>query len=157
MFVKKAFLLCLVGAFLIQFSACEHTADSPADAAAVLTEVKQWKIDEIAVNDAVTFKDGKMTQQFGGIDFERYMETVELREDGTFSGVFKGDNKPFNLKWKQTDKNVTVGAADAAAKGGEWTIDPKDVSSEFFTMKTKSTAYDYPRMTSISLKFKAVK
>ena len=156
MLVRKAVLLILVS-ILIQLAACKNAADSPADAAALLTAVKQWKIDEIAVNDAVTFKDGKMTQQFGGIDFERYMETVELRKDGTFSGVFKGDSKPFDLKWKQTDKNLTVGAADAAVKGGEWTIDPKDVSSEFFTMKTQSTAYDYPRMTSISLKFKAVK
>ncbi|SKB72373.1 hypothetical protein [Dyadobacter psychrophilus] len=157
MLVKKAALLGLISIFLIQISACKDVADSPADTAALLTAVKQWKIDEIAVNDAVTFKDGKMTQQFGGIDFERYMETVELRKDGTFSGVFKGDTKPFNLKWKQNDKNLTVGAADAAAKGGEWTIDPKDASSDFFTMKTQSTAYDYPRMTNIALKFKAVK
>ena len=157
MLLKKAIFVVLTSLFLIQLSACKNGAGSPADAAALLTDVKQWKIDEIVVNDAVTFKDGKMTQQFGGIDFERYMETVELRKDGTFSGVFKGDAKPFDLKWRQTDKNLTVGAADAAAKGGEWTIDPKDVSSEFFTMKTQSTAYDYPRMTSISLKFKAVK
>ena len=157
MVLKKAVFLALISIFLIRLSACKNGADSPADAAALLTEVKQWKIDEIAVNDAVTFKDGKMTQQFGGVDFERYMETVELRKDGTFSGVFKGDTRPFDLKWRQTDKNLTVGAADAAARGGEWTIDPKDVSSEFFTMKTQSTAYDYPRMTSISLKFKAVK
>ena len=157
MLLKKAIFVVLASLFLIQLSACKNGAGSPADAAALLTDVKHWKIDEIAVNDAVTFKDGKMTQQFGGIDFERYMETVELRKDGTFSGVFKGDAKPFDLKWRQTDKNLTVGAADAAAKGGEWTIDPKDVSSEFFTMKTQSTAYDYPRMTSISLKFKAVK
>ena len=157
MYLKKAVFSILVGFCLINFSSCKSGADSPADAAALLTEVKQWQIDEIAVNDAVTFKDGKMTKQFGGIDFERYMETVELRKDGTFSGVFKGDAKPFILKWRQTDKNLTVGAADGNVKGGEWTIDPKDASNEFFTMKTQSTAYDYPRMTRISLKFKAVK
>lgn len=158
MLSRKAVLFLLVNLIVIYSNACKKSADSPADAVVLLTGVNQWKIEEISVNDAVTFKDGKMTKQFGGIDFERYMETVELRKDGTFSGIFKGDTKPFMLKWRQTDKNVTVGAADAAAaKGGEWTIDPKDVSAEFFTMKTQSTAYDYPRMTNISLKFKAVK
>ncbi|GGB87193.1 hypothetical protein GCM10011325_13460 [Dyadobacter sediminis] len=117
----------------------------------------QWRIDEISVNDAITFKEGKLTQQFGGIDFERYMETVELKKDGTFSGVFKGESKPFILKWKENKANITVGAADAHAKSGEWTIEPHDVSSSSFTMKTQSTAYDYPRVTRIALKFKAAK
>ncbi|MCF2488785.1 hypothetical protein [Dyadobacter sp. CY347] len=157
MFVKNVVSIFLAGFFLINLAACKNGADNPADAAALLTGVKQWKIAEISVNDAVTFKDGKMTTQFGGIDFERYMETVELRKDGTFSGVFKGDAKPFILKWKLNDTNLTVGAADGVSKGGEWTIDPKDVSTGFFTMKTQSTAYDYPRMTRISLKFMAVK
>jgi hypothetical protein len=83
------------------------------------------------------------------------METVELRKDGTFSGIFKGETKPFLLKWKQNEQNITVGAAESDVKGGEWIIDPKEVSKEFFTMKTTSTAYDYPRETKISLKFKA--
>jgi hypothetical protein len=157
MFVKKALTGLLCWALLIQFISCKSAADSPADAAALLTEIPQWRIDEIKVNDAVTLKDGKMTQHFGGIDFERYMETVELRKDGGFSGIFKKDTKPFALKWKQNEKNITVGAATGDTKGGEWTIDPKEVSKEFFTMKTQSTAYDYPRMTTISLKFKAAK
>ena len=157
MFTKKALTGLLCCALLIQTLSCKNAADSPADAAALLTAMPQWRIDEILVNDAVTMKDGKMTQHFGGIEFERYMETVELNKNGTFSGIFKGDTKPFELKWKQNDSNITVGAATGDNKGGEWTIDPKDVSKEFFTMRTQSTAYDYPRMTKISLKFKAAK
>jgi hypothetical protein len=157
MFVKKALTGLFCCALLIQFISCKSSADSPADAAAMLTQMPQWRIDEIKVNDAVTLKDGKMTQHFGGIEFERYMETVEVRKDGTFSGIFKGDTKPFELKWAKNEKDITVGAATGDTKGGVWTIDPKEVSKEFFTMKTQSTAYDYPRMTKISLKFKAAK
>jgi hypothetical protein len=157
MFVKKALTGLFCCALLIQIISCKSSADSPADAAAMLTQMPQWRIDEIKVNDAVTLKDGKMTQHFGGIEFERYMETVEVRKDGTFSGIFKGDTKPFELKWTQNEKDITVGAATGDTKGGVWTIDPKEVSKEFFTMKTQSTAYDYPRMTKISLKFKAAK
>jgi hypothetical protein len=142
---------------LLLFSACSQSADNVQEAVSILTDKSQWRIDEISVNDAITFKDGKMTQQFGGVDFERYMETVKLKKDGTFSGVFKGESKPFILKWKENTANITVGAADANAKGGEWIIEPRDVSSRFFTMKTQSNAYDYPRVTRIALKFKAEK
>lgn len=141
--------------FLLILSACSQSADNVQEAVSILTDKPQWRIDEISVNDAITFKEGKMTQQFGSVDFERYMETVELKKDGTFSGVFKGESKPFILKWKENKANITVGAAEADAKGGEWIIEPRDVSSGFFTMQTQSTAYDYPRVTKIALKFKA--
>jgi hypothetical protein len=147
----------LIILLLIQLSGCKKSADSPAAAAAILTDIPKWQIDEIVVNDAVTFKDGKMTQQFGGIDFERYMETVELKKDGTFSGIFKGDSKPFILKWTANEKDITVNAPDAKVKGGDWTILPAEVSNESFEMKTQSTAYDYPRMTKIALKFRPLK
>jgi hypothetical protein len=61
------------------------------------------------------------------------------------------------LKWTVNEKDITVNAPDAKAKGGEWTIAPQDVSDESFSMKTQSTAYDYPRMTKIALKFKPMK
>lgn len=142
---------------LCQLQACKKSAGNPGEAADILTGTSKWQIEEIAVNDAVTFKDGKMTQQFGSIDFERYMETVELKKDGTFSGIFKGESKPFILRWEAGEKNITVNAPDAKVKGGEWTIMPQDVSDDSFTMKTQSTAYDYPRMTKIALKFKPMK
>lgn len=134
--------------------ACKGSAGSPQEAAEILQSVKTWQIEEIAVNDAVTFKDGKMQQQFGGIDFQRYMETVQFKNDGVFSGVFKGESEPFLLQWKTDDKGVSVNAPNAAAGSG-WTIQSQDVRKTSFTMKTQSTAYDYPRVTRIALKFKA--
>lgn len=144
-------LLACPGVFTVS---CDKPAGTPREAAELLTAVPQWKIEEIAVNDAVTFKDGKMTQQFGGIDFQRYMETVQIKKDGVFSGVFKGESTPFLLKWQVSDKNITIGAPEGGSKG-EWTVRPDDVREKSFIMKTQSTAYDYPRMTTIALKFKA--
>ncbi|MGV3599961.1 MAG: hypothetical protein ACO1N1_02095 [Dyadobacter fermentans] len=144
-------LICLATGLTF---ACDRAAGTPQEAAEMLTASPRWKIEEIAVNDAVTFKDGKMTQQFGGVDFQRYMETVEIKKDGVFSGVFNGESTPFLLKWQITDKNITIGAAEGGNKG-EWTVRPDDVHQDSFVMKTQSTAYDYPRMTTIALKFKA--
>lgn len=150
MYLKKAAAFVLT---CMLFS-CDRPASTPNEAADLLTAVPKWKIEEIAVNDAVTFKDGKMTQQFGGVDFQRYMETVEIKKDGTFSGIFKGERKPFLLKWQTTDQQISIGAAEGSGQG-EWTVQPQDVRKDAFTMKTRSTAYDYPRMTTIALKFKA--
>lgn len=144
-------LLVVTGAYI---ASCDRPAGTPQEAADLLTAVPEWKIDQISVNDAVIFKDGKMTQQFGSIDFQRYMETVQVKKDGVFSGVFKGESKPFLLKWKLADKHITISAADGSGKG-EWIVRPDDVRKDSFVMKTQSTAYDYPRMTAISLKFKA--
>jgi hypothetical protein len=150
--------LCLViGLFVTCLQSCNQSANSPEDASQMLIASPKWTIEEIAVNDAVTFKDGKMTKQFGGIDFERYMETVEIKKDGIFSGNFKGEAIPFVMQWKVSGKTITVGLPDGASSGSNWTIAPQDVTKDSFIMKTKSTAYDYPRMTSIALKFKAGK
>ncbi|WP_342085867.1 hypothetical protein [Dyadobacter sp. OTU695] len=144
-------LLVVTGAYI---ASCDRPAGTPQEAAELLTAVPEWKIDQISVNDAVTFKDGKMTQQFGSIDFQRYMETVRVKKDGVFSGVFKGESKSFLLKWQLTPQNITISAADGGGKG-EWIVRPVDVRKDSFVMKTQSTAYDYPRMTTIALKFKA--
>jgi hypothetical protein len=153
LFRKTAVFILLTIAGIYNLS-CDRPADTPQEAAEVLTAVPEWKIEEIVVNDAVTFKDGKMTQQFGSIDFQRYMETVQVKKDGAFSGVFKGESTPFLLKWQVSDKNITISAPDGGSKG-EWTVRPDDVRKGSFVMKTQSTAYDYPRMTTIALKFKA--
>lgn len=153
LFRKFAAFLLITLAGVIAVS-CDRPAGTPQEAAELLTAVAQWKIEEINVNDAVTFKDGKMTQQFGSIDFQRYMETVQVKKDGVFSGIFKGESTPFLLKWQISDKNITIGAPEGRGKG-EWTVRPEDVRKDSFIMKTQSTAYDYPRMTTIALKFKA--
>lgn len=154
MLFRSSFVITFLVFAVVLAVSCDRPAGTPREAAELLTAVPQWKIEEIVVNDAVTFKDGKMAQQFGGIDFQRYMETVQVKKDGVFSGVFKGESTPFLLKWQINDDNITIGAPEGRGKG-EWTVRPDDVRKNSFVMKTQSTAYDYPRMTTIALKFKA--
>jgi hypothetical protein len=145
--------LGLVMAFAL--TSCRKSAGSTKEASEILTSSRGWSIVEISVNDAVTFKDGKMKPQFGGIEFDRYMETVKFENDGTFMGYFKGETKPMELRWLLKSDQIAVTAADTASRGGEWTIIPADVADDYFMMKTQSTAYDFPRMTKITLKFKS--
>jgi hypothetical protein len=134
---------------------CRHSAGDAREAAEILAGTDKWFIEEIDANDAPVFKNGKLVEQFGAPGFERYMENVRFTKDGLFTGYFKGETKPMTLKWKTNAGNITVFSADAAAaKGGEWTIDPKDVYKDAFSMKTQSTAYNYPQMTRVEMKFK---
>lgn len=149
----KAKNILLVLGWLSCLMACSSSSQNPEDAAERLTAVKQWKISQIYIDDVQSLKDGKIVSRFGGVDFERYMETVQFKKDGTFEGVFKGDPAPFRLKWIKTNKNIEVSAD--GQQGGEWTVAPASVSTEKFTMSTSSTAYDYPRTTKIALEFTA--
>ncbi|WP_414617459.1 hypothetical protein [Dyadobacter sp. 32] len=143
-------LFCL---FILMVS-CNSGAKDPVQASERLLSPTKWYISEIWVNDALTFSEGKMKPQFGGIEFDRYMESVAFKKEGIFLGYFKDDSKAMTLRWKVNQANVSVGAVDSTAKGGEWTIAPQDVLKGAFTMKTQSTAYDFPRMTKIALKYK---
>ena len=149
---KRLIFTLTILLIILSISACRNAASDPKDASEKLTVAPKWLIDKIVVNDVVTFKDGKMIKQFGGVDFERYMETVSFKTNGNFEGYFKGDSKPMLLYWKINEKDITIAAADN--KGGAWTVAPEDVTDESFIMKTQSTAYDYPRMTKIELRFK---
>ncbi|HEV7379025.1 MAG TPA: hypothetical protein VGN64_04480, partial [Dyadobacter sp.] len=133
--------------------ACNGGSENPGEAAEKLTAVKEWKISQIYIDDVQSLKDGKIVSRFGGVDFERYMETVQFKPDGKFEGVFKGETTPFALKWAKTDKLIEVSAD--GQKGGAWSVAPAGVSAKKFTMSTSSTAYDYPRTTKIALEFRA--
>lgn len=151
MFGKRLILLLLVFQLSLSIQSCKQAASDPKEASEILTTAPKWLIEEITVNDAVTFKNGKLIKQFGGVDFERYMETVQFKTNGNFEGYFIGDTKPMLLHWNLNKTDITVVAVDN--KGGAWTILPEDVTQDSFIMKTQSTAYDYPRMTKIALKF----
>jgi hypothetical protein len=156
---KKSLLIFLPLGLVIclALTSCRKSAGSTQEASEILTRPPGWAIAEITVNDVVTFKDGKMIPQFGGIDFERYMETVKFQDDGSFLGYFKGQTKPMELRWLLKPEHIAVTASDTTDRGGEWSIAPADVIDDSFVMKTQSTAYDYPRMTKIALKFKSQK
>ena len=150
---QKSFALLLLVLAIFLYS-CKSGADNPKEASEQLVQTTNWFIHEIWVNDVLTFSEGKMKPQFGGIDFDRYMENIRFEKDGAFTGYFKGDSKPIFLKWEISGDNVIVRSLDSSPKGGEWTISPKDVFEDSFTMKTQSSAYDFPRVTKIALKFK---
>lgn len=143
--------------FVLLIFSCQNAAKDTQEASAMLTAPAEWYISEISVNDAVTFRDGKMKPQFGGLDFGRHMETVQFKPGGVFSGLFKDSSNPMILKWKLDADKIVLGAADSTSKAGEWTVSPKDVFEDSFTMRTESMAYDFPRMTKIAMKFKTAR
>ena len=150
---KKHFIAITLLVVIFANNACNQKASDPKEAIAMLTSVPDWTIEEVTIDNAVTYKDGKIIKQFGGVDFERYMETVRFKTDGNIEGYYKGDTKPIVLKWKTGAKEIAVSAA-GDSKGGAWTISPSDVTKESFVMKTESNAYDFPRVTKIELNFK---
>lgn len=137
-------------------NACNPAADSPEEAKNYLLGVPSWSISEVYVNDALSFKDGKEVANFGGVSFNRYMESVQFREDGSFVGRYSESDTPTMLHWAidPSGKNILVTAADTTqdARSG-WTIAPRNVHEDSFEMTTETAAYDYPRVTKITLKF----
>lgn len=150
--IKLKNMLMMLG-LLFFVMACNTGSKNTEEAAERLTTVKQWKISQVYIDDVESLKNGKIVSRFGGVDFDRYMETVHFKTDGTFEGFFKGDKTPFALKWAKTETDIQI-TADGK-QGGAWSIAPVHVSSGKFTMSTSSTAYDYPRTTKIALQFTA--
>jgi hypothetical protein len=151
--MKKLFIALVL---LVGWAGCRRAADSPQEAQERLTAVPAWALSEVYVNDALTYKNGKAIENFGGVAFSRYMETVSFRPDGLLEGTFPGASEPVRLHWRidAAAQAIVVGAADTTASGGTWAIPAASVYADAFEMKTQSTAYDYPRVTRILLKFK---
>ena len=150
---KKLLAIIALFVLIIVNNACNQAASDPKDAITMLTSVPDWTIDEATIDNVVTYKDGKVIQQFGGVLFERYMETIRIKADGNIEGYYKGDTKPIVLKWKTTEKDIAV-TSTGDSKGGAWTISPADVKKDSFVMKTESNAYEFPKLTKIELHFK---
>jgi hypothetical protein len=144
--------IVLLGCFLC--ASCRKGAGSTEEAVKRLTGSSNWHIDEISVNDKITFSNGEMKPQFGEVEFERYMETVSFEKNGKFMGLFKGQAMPMTLKWWVNSPDILVGSTDTTSQAGFWTISLNNVTENSFVMKTRSTAYDFPRETKIALKFK---
>lgn len=137
--------------------ACKSAADSPEEAKNHLTAVPEWTIDEVYVNDALNFKDGKEVPNFGGISFNRYMESVSFRADGSFVGKYSGQEEGNILHWEvdNAEQTILVTAADSSQQDRSgWTIAPRTVYEDSFEMTTITAAFDYPRTTKITLKFR---
>ncbi len=141
---------------LITLIACNPAADSPETARTYLLATPDWGIEEVYVNDALNYKDGKAVANFGGIAFNRYMESVQFREDGAFVGKYPDKAEATVLHWAidPTTETILVTAADTVQdKRSGWTIAPRNVHEDSFEMTTETAAFDYPRVTKIRLKF----
>ena len=140
---------------LLGLISCEKKAQNGVEAGEWLTSVKNWKIEGIKVNDKAVFKDGKSIQQFGSVEFSRYMETVNVLKDGRIEGKYNEGVAGTKLKWDAKPDQIIVSAADTSVKGGNWSIYTKDVTPDHFIMQTTTTAYDFPNTTKIELIYKA--
>lgn len=141
----------------VLLSSCQKGAGDTGQARQRLLAVKRWEINEIYVDDAVRFKEGKLIPDFGGVDIGRYMEKVAFTEDGFFVGYFKGDAVPLKLKYTTKAKSIVLTDANPAVKGGEWIIVPSGVTEDSFEMSTATQAYNYPATTTVRLLFKVGK
>ena len=142
---------------IIILTACNPAADSPETAKTYLLATPDWGIEEVYVNDALSYKDGKEVANFGGIAFNRYMSSVQFREDGAFVGRYPDAEEANILHWEidPSTETIVVTAADTTQdKRSGWTIAPGNVHEDSFEMTTETTAFDYPRTTKIRLKFK---
>ena len=150
----RPFFLVLILLLIVAHGSCRKAATTTDDAIAILTASQKWQIKEIYINDVLRFKDGKLLDDFGGIDFQRYMEHVRFESNGVFSGSFKGSNQPLRFSYAAQDGKIEV-SDPASEKSGKWIINPSSVYPDAFEMYTESTAYDYPNRTRIVLLFSA--
>ncbi|GAB2791758.1 hypothetical protein GCM10027275_40760 [Rhabdobacter roseus] len=137
----------------LALSSCRRAASTVEDAQARLLAPDHWQISEVYINDALSYKDGKTREHFGGVNFNRYMEKVYFRPEGTFEGYYKGETEAKVLRWSAQTDQILVAAPDDSTQAGAWSIRPGDVYDDSFEMKVQSTAYDYPNLTRIALKF----
>ena len=73
-----------------QVLGCNRPAENVDEAQARLTAVSKWQIQEILMDEAPVFKEGKHIPHISGVQFDEYMDWVRFLPDGTFEGHFKG-------------------------------------------------------------------
>jgi hypothetical protein len=148
--MKFAVVVLLISSLLMS---CNRPAGDLPTVEQRLTAVGQWNIKEILIDEAPVFKEGKTIPHISGITFDRYMDWVRFKADGTFEGHFKGDSATKLMQWKTDVASNSVQLADSVTKTGGWNIYPRNVYADAFEMEARSTVYDPPRMTKITLKF----
>lgn len=144
-----AFLITIVG-----LASCNRPADNVQEAQKLLTDVPKWQIQEIRMDEAPVFKDGKHIPHISGVQFDAYMDWVRFLPNGVFEGHFKDATDTKKFQWEMYSKQNVIALRDTVAKTGGWNIYPRNVYADNFEMETRSTIYDPPRMTKLTLKFK---
>ncbi len=149
---SRFFLLFLIT--IVGLDACNRPADNVQEAQTRLTAVTKWQIQEIRMDEAPVFKEGKHIPHISGVQFDAYMDWVRFLPDGTFEGHFKDATDTKKFQWEVYPKQNVIALRDTVAKTGGWNIYPRNVYADNFEMETRSTIYDPPRMTKLTLKFK---
>lgn len=149
---SRFFLLILIT--IVGLNACNRPADNVQEAQTRLTAVSKWQIQEIRMDEAPVFKEGKHIPHISGVQFDAYMDWVRFLPDGTFEGHFKDATDTKKFQWEVYPKQNVIALRDTVAKTGGWNIYPRNVYADNFEMETRSTIYDPPRMTKLTLKFK---
>ncbi len=144
-----SFLITIAG-----LAACNRPADNVQEAQARLTAVPKWQIQEIRMDEAPVFKEGKHIPHISGVQFDAYMDWVRFLPNGVFEGHFKDATDTKKFQWEMYPKQNVIALRDTVAKTGGWNIYPRNVYADNFEMETRSTIYDPPRMTKLTLKFK---
>jgi len=140
--------------FLVGLSACQRPANDVWEAKERITQVERWEIQEILMDEAPVFKEGKHIPHISGVQFDKYMDWVQFKTDGSFEGHFKGATDTQVFQWEADVKQLVIVLRDTVNKTGGWHIYPRNVYEDHFDMESRSTIYDPPRLTKLTLKFR---
>lgn len=133
--------------------ACHRPADDLEEAQKRLLAVDRWQLEQIAMDEVPVFKDGTHLPHISGVRFDRHLDWVKFYPDGGFEGHMTGDDTTQQYQWKVYVPQNVIALRDSSTGTGGWNIYPRNVYEGTFEMETRSTVYDPPRVTKLTLKF----
>ncbi len=142
---------------IISGFSCNKYAENPTESMTWLLATIQWEIVEIKANDQVIMKDGISIPTFSGLEFNRYMKTIRFSKDGYIDGQYNIGEAKTPLRWKINPQNIEIYGKDQPENSGTWLILPQNVTQREFIMRTTSTAFDFPRETTIEIVYRSLK
>lgn len=138
---------------LLILTTCNRPANDIQEAQKRLLAVDRWYIEQIAMDEAPVFKNGQHLPHISGVRFDRHMDWVRFYPDGGFEGHMTGDDTTQHYQWKVYVPQNVIALRDSATGTGGWNIYPRNVYEDSFEMETRSTVYDPPRVTKLTLRF----
>ena len=134
-------------------TACNRPAKDMQEAQKYLLAADRWYLKQIAMDEVPVFKDGEHIPHLSGTRFDRHMDWVVFRADGSLEGHFVGDDTTQLFQWQVYEPQQVIALRDSATGTGGWNIYPRNVYKDAFEMETRSTVYDPPRVTKLTLRF----
>ena len=141
---------------IVTILACHRPADDVQEAKTRLLAADRWYLEQIAMDEVPVLKEGKHIPHISGVRFDRHMDWVKFHADGSFEGHMTGDDTTQHYQWKVYIPQEVIALRDSATGTGGWNIYPRNVYEDTFTMETRSTVHDPPRVTKVTLGFKIV-